>query len=205
MIKRTVFVTLLVSAAMIITALSKPTLASTPPKPRVLAETVAYLQTSPTVIPATQDSGPLRPIVGHPVKADVSPALRDVQPVPPDGGQIVREIPMFSLPGGAKTPMAPAESDPVLQSQAGQPNMPSPLQSFEGVSNVNGVYPPDTQGDIGYDPATSKKYYVQWVNLSFAIWDVTTGTLGSEVRVYGPARQYLVVRLWRSVRVEQPR
>ncbi|MHB1356825.1 MAG: carboxypeptidase regulatory-like domain-containing protein, partial [Anaerolineae bacterium] len=37
--------------------------------------------------------------------------------------------------------------------------------------------------DIGYDPSTGIKYYVQWVNLSFAIWDVTI----SPTLVYGPA------------------
>ncbi len=60
--------------------------------------------------------------------------------------------------------------------------MPAPLTSFDGVSNVNGVHPPDTQGDIGYDPATGTKYYVQWVNLSFAVWDVT----GTPTKIYGP-------------------
>ncbi len=52
--------------------------------------------------------------------------------------------------------------------------MPATDFNFEGVNNVNGVLPPDTNGDIGYDPATGKKYYFQWVNLSYAIWDVTT-------------------------------
>ena len=52
-------------------------------------------------------------------------------------------------------------------------NMPASIANFEGVNNVNGVLPPDTQGDIGYDPATGNKYYIQWVNLSFQIWDVT--------------------------------
>ena len=51
--------------------------------------------------------------------------------------------------------------------------MPAPGANFEGVSNVDGVLPPDTQGDIGFDPATGKKYYVQWVNLSVNIWEVT--------------------------------
>ncbi len=53
--------------------------------------------------------------------------------------------------------------------------MPSPIQNFEGIGNVNGVLPPDTQGDVGAN------HYVQWVNLSFAIWDKSGNLL------YGPA------------------
>ena len=64
-------------------------------------------------------------------------------------------------------------------------SMPAPVANFEGVNNVNGVLPPDTQGDIGNDPGTGKKYYIQWVNLSFQIWDVTAPA--AQVSVYGPA------------------
>ncbi len=60
--------------------------------------------------------------------------------------------------------------------------MPGPINSFDGVGNENLVLPPDTEGDIGFDPATGRKYYVQWVNLSFAIWDVT----GVPTKIYGP-------------------
>jgi hypothetical protein len=52
--------------------------------------------------------------------------------------------------------------------------MPAPVQNWEGLGNLAGVLPPDTQGDVGLD------HYVQWVNLSLAIWD-KSGTL-----VYGP-------------------
>jgi hypothetical protein len=62
--------------------------------------------------------------------------------------------------------------------------MPSPIANFEGVNNVNGVLPPDTQGDIGYDPNNNKKYYVQWVNLSYRIWDVTNPA--APVSLVGP-------------------
>src|SRR5258706_1268632 len=67
----------------------------------------------------------------------------------------------------------------------GGPPMPPPEASFDGVDNVSGVLPPDTQGDIGYDPATGKKYYVQWVNLAFQVWDVTNPI--APVSLYGPA------------------
>jgi hypothetical protein len=53
--------------------------------------------------------------------------------------------------------------------------MPSPEVSFDGVGSLDDVAPPDPNGDVG--PA----HYVQWVNLSFAIWDKGGHLL------YGPA------------------
>jgi hypothetical protein len=73
----------------------------------------------------------------------------------------------------------------IVQGSAIGDAMPAPVANFEGVNNVNGVVPPDTQGDIGYDPDTGTKYYVQWVNLSFQIWDVTDPA--APVSLYGPA------------------
>lgn len=77
--------------------------------------------------------------------------------------------------------------DAVLQSDYGVPyapaTMPPTIQNFEGISQdemqavvppPNNYIPPDTDGEIGYDPATGKKYYVGWVNTAYAIWDVTT-------------------------------
>ncbi len=56
-------------------------------------------------------------------------------------------------------------------------NVPTrgPISSFEGVGNVNSVYPPDTEGDVGTD------HYFQMINLSFAIY-----TKEGE-KIYGPA------------------
>jgi uncharacterized repeat protein (TIGR01451 family) len=53
--------------------------------------------------------------------------------------------------------------------------MPSPLVNFEGIGNVNGVLPPDTNGDVG------PNHYVQIVNLSFAIFNKSGAVL------FGPA------------------
>jgi hypothetical protein len=52
-----------------------------------------------------------------------------------------------------------------VQDWMGAQAMPDPLRNFEGINNVNGLSPPDTQGDVG------PHHYVQWVNVSFAIWD----------------------------------
>lgn len=72
-----------------------------------------------------------------------------------------------------KTTAKPVASS-VMQSLPGLAGvMPSPIANFDGVNNVSGYLPPDTQGDIGWDPATGRKYYLQWVNVDFQIWDVT--------------------------------
>lgn len=116
------------------------------------------------------NSGSLVPQVRVAEKADVSPALRSIVPQPARPG-IQKEPPyMHRLPGGLGT-----DVDPVVQREVGPNAMPAPIQNFEGVNNLNGVYPPDTQGDVG------PNHYVQWVNLSFAVYSKTGATL------YGPA------------------
>jgi len=65
--------------------------------------------------------------------------------------------------------------DPVVQHRMGTDNGRAQDQNFDGVNNVNGVYPPDTDGDVGLN------HYFQMVNLSFAIYDKTGNLL------YGPA------------------
>jgi hypothetical protein len=115
---------------------------------------------------------PLTPTVGYAERMDLSPALRDMQPLAA-GTQLRSTLDVnLRLPKVFQSD-AIAEADPVVQSVTGPTAMPAPLTSFDGLGNINGVHPPDTQGDIGYDPVTGTKYYVQWVNLSFAIWDVT--------------------------------
>ena len=134
-------------------------------------------QASPPISPPSPG---LHSTVGTAVRSDVSPALRDMRPI--STNVPVREIPETNL-RLPRTEMSLVERvDPVWQSGHSPLTMPSPLTSFDGVGNVNGVHPPDTQGDIGYDAATGTKYYVQWVNLSFAIWDVTS----TPTQIYGP-------------------
>ena len=50
----------------------------------------------------------------------------------------------------------------------------------EGLGNVNGVLPPDTNGDVG------PNHLVQWVNLSFAVYSKGTSTTPPAL-LYGPA------------------
>ncbi len=61
-----------------------------------------------------------------------------------------------------------------LQKKNGTDQSRGPIVSIKGVGNVNGVYPPDTDGDVG------PNHYFQMINLSFAIWDKEGNKL------YGP-------------------
>src|SRR4029079_10364707 len=56
---------------------------------------------------------------------------------------------------------------------------PQPSQNFEGIANVDAVLPPDTNGDVG------PNHYVQWVNLSFAVWSKGDASTPPSL-VYGP-------------------
>lgn len=131
---------------------------------------------------AAQNGDTLGPsAVLRPVRADVSPPLRDIKPIPARPG--TWERPEHLLPDWINQP--PTKSKPftgvhVLQDAPAPANMPAPSLTFEGVGeglpgyNVN-VAPPDTEGDIG------PNHYVQWVNLHFAVFDRNGNIL------YGPA------------------
>jgi PKD domain/Kelch motif len=121
----------------------------------------------------------LTPTVIHPVKNDVSPALRTITPAQMEPVE-PRDLPLFQLPKVDSVNSTGTRDAPSIQTTVGPRFMPGPLQTFEGISNLDAVYPPDTEGDIGLN------HYIQWVNLHFAIWEIdkinNTATL-----VYGPA------------------
>ncbi len=137
------------------------------------------------------DIPPLHPEVRAATRHDTSPPLRNLvapaeRPVAPlagdrPGGDIISE--RWILPKAQQAP-AQTEGDPIVQRTLIPSSMPPPQHTFEGLGNISGIAPPDTQGDIGYDPATGRKYYVQWINLDWAVWDVTTPT--EAALIYGP-------------------
>lgn len=119
--------------------------------------------------------------IRHAVYSDVSQPLRDMTAIHPAyKGTMLKEVPNkigrkeFNnlVANGTTTP-----EDIVWQKNEGKriPLSDATLQNFEGISNLSGVYPPDTQGDIG------PNHYIQVVNLNFAIFSRTGSVL------YGPA------------------
>ena len=123
------------------------------------------------------------PVVAESIQVDVSAPLRSIAPIAPEQGREADLNELHRLPGrpDGTGPNNPNEGfqDPAWDAASGERPIPSavsaPLVSFDGVNNVNGVLPPDTNGDVG------PNHYMQWVNLSFAIYNKSGGLL------YGPA------------------
>ena len=105
-----------------------------------------------------------------PVYFGISPPLRDMQQIAPAKKEkFVQEVPnkvgrkeFF----GIEIPPFTLPEDPVWQKQDGtyMPANATPIQNFDGIT-ATGVYPPDTQGDVG------PNHYVQNVNRKYAIYD----------------------------------
>ena len=119
--------------------------------------------------------GPPAAYVGGAARMAVSPSIISLQASPrlksvPRAEP--REIPLGRIPraeaAAAKRARAPA-SDPVLQKAPAPRDMPAPLITFEGPGNLDGVLPPDNNGDVGPD------HYVAMVNMHFCIYDKATG------------------------------
>jgi hypothetical protein len=123
------------------------------------------------------DSDKAQFVVGQSVQNDVSPPLSKIPLGTVEPWTTPREMPERDVL--TKEPPARQISDSVLQSTFGLGQlaplaMPAPSKNFAGLTNRNGVYPPDTNGDVG------PNHYVQWVNLSLQIWDKNGNSL------YGP-------------------
>jgi len=117
-----------------------------------------------------------RPDVLFPDHGDDTPwELRDIPPGLPAAVREHREMPRKLLPG-REWSVGTSGPDVLVQGVAVSGSSAIGGTGFEGVPNVNGVLPPDTNGDVG--PA----HYVQTVNSSFAIWNKSTGQ-----KLYGPA------------------
>jgi hypothetical protein len=107
------------------------------------------------------------------VKFDVSPPLRDMQPIL-GPGQLRENEDREILPW--KVRFAP-EIDPVVQSvvggkdATGTPEIPAPIITFNAQPNVNGVVPPDSNGTVG------PNHVVTMVNLTFQIFDKSGNSL----------------------------
>ncbi|MBI5964420.1 MAG: S-layer homology domain-containing protein [Chloroflexi bacterium] len=120
-------------------------------------------------------------------EVSVSQPLSSIKPVVTDQGAV--DVPLnlrnrLTMPK-AKNDISSGTFDPlaVQTIYGGGGGMPLPTANFDGVG-ASGSLPPDSNGDIGYDPATRKKYYMQWVNTQLQIWEVTNPL--APVSLYGP-------------------
>ena len=114
------------------------------------------------------------PIVQMPVYFDVSPPLRDMVKNLPKHAESswkdgivknkfnIKQKPKAAAPGGL--------SDPNLQRLNGTAITDTTIVNFDGNTNTEGYYPPDTHGDVG------PNHYFQVVNCHYSIY-TKTGTL----------------------------
>jgi hypothetical protein len=130
--------------------------------------------------PAAARAAERRPTAGKAVKHDVSPTLSEMAASMPRPQLVDRQVNPLRPPRAGK-PDFIGQVDPVRQSVAQLPGAaltPEPLVNFEGLSDddnaavIGGrLVPPDTEGDVG------PTHYVQWINLIFAVYDKSTGTI----------------------------
>jgi subtilisin-like proprotein convertase family protein len=125
--------------------------------------------------------GPLGPFVGHAQYFGVTPAVRDLPPVPAQEAAVDREIrnPSLAADKSRRPPIKQiadeSESgDGALYSPATPSGggMPPPIATFEALNNANNgpltgffVSPPDTNGDVG------PNHYVQTVNIVMRVYN----------------------------------
>lgn len=123
-------------------------------------------------------------VVGHAVRSDVSPPMRDIlasYPAPRVGadGQDIYVVPnQFIKPSQADMSefLRSLSSRNVQRTPSGTP-APGTIVAANGlgVGNGAGGVPPDTNGDV------SPTHFIQWINTSWAIFDKATGA-----RISGP-------------------
>ncbi|MEI7898376.1 MAG: BACON domain-containing carbohydrate-binding protein [bacterium] len=120
-------------------------------------------------------AGVSAPIVQSPVYFDVSPPLRDmVKHLPPvaetswkDG--IVRN--KFNIKPRPQGQVPAGLTDPGLQTDNGTTITDTTIVNFDGNTNTEGYYPPDTHGDVG------PNHYFQVVNCHYSIYSKTGALL----------------------------
>ncbi len=106
---------------------------------------------------------------------DVSPPLRDIIPIPPEMADRTWKTGVVKNFLGLRQPDTTPIVDAVVQRFMGKWIASGIGVNINGIGNINGVMPPDTDGDVG------PNHYFQMINLSFQIFNK------NGVSVYGPA------------------
>jgi hypothetical protein len=134
---------------------------------------------------ADKEAKQFKPEVTNAVRHDTSKPLREIAPLKAGKARKYENPMNFS-----RKDLPADQADAAVQSSA---VLSVPIVNglnFEGIGeglpgyNVN-VAPPDTTGDVGgptTNPQSPTGQYVQWVNLSFAVFDKASGAM-----IYGPA------------------
>ena len=143
---------------------------------------LALIATALTEVTAVQRQTPAPDRAGGPpmviaARHDRSPELRHVPIRPAPAADKTEREPLWRRISRHTSGMLP---DPVLQDTPSVTTIPGPSRSIEGVGNVNTVVPPDTTGAVG------PNHFVQWVNLSFAVYSKGDATTPPAL-LYGPA------------------
>ena len=115
------------------------------------------------------------PLIKAPIYFDVSPPLRDMVKIqPPKADNSWKEVRNHFNVRKNKNKQVFNQNwvDPVIQNFTGTRSVTvdTTIQNFDGNSNTQGYYPPDTYGDVG------PNHYFQIVNCHFSIYN-KTGTL----------------------------
>jgi hypothetical protein len=131
----------------------------------------------PAIVPAQEQLSPR--IIRKAAYADKTPPLREMTVILPGERKRAWKDGIIKNESVEMLPKNEAGEQPgiyeSLQQTKGETKSRGPLVNVDGVGNVNGVYPPDTDGDVG------PNHYFQMINLSFAIFSKTGA------RLYGPA------------------
>ena len=116
----------------------------------------------------------LSSIVRGSVRNDTSIPLRDMKPIrmPREKEEkIVKNHVLPKAQASAAERRPQSIMDPVVDQGPTVPSTPDTFVNFEGVGNIDGVLPPDTNGDVG------PNHYVQTVNLSYQVFDKTGASI----------------------------
>jgi hypothetical protein len=125
---------------------------------------------------ARQTPGTAAPVpeVRESTRHDTSPELRQMPQIPPQARPGVAKPPR-RLPN--RFPDGGTPGDGALQEASAATNLATIGVNFDGVNNVDGVLPPDTNGDVG------PNHFVQTVNLSYRIWNKSGSPLNQTADV----------------------
>ncbi len=187
-----------VMLSMLFGFVATPAFAASSPRAEIQPETaLSNPEYDASKLQAPDVAQDFAPVVFSSMHNDLSPALRDIalEYSPQEMAQRAVEL-GFVLPKAQLSTGDRAFDSAILELEKPvTPSIPAPFQSFDGVGNLFGGWPPDTEGDIG------PNHYMQWINLHFAIWQIDKVNHTNTISARSAAWQRIVHRIWRRVRV----